>query len=219
MRYSYHADRESTLATVALAATVTAGLVALGSIRRSTAHLDRKVGKQLAARPHSRVRKIALASGPLGKWYVFLPFGLGVSAYLVRTRPSHRNAAASAVAMASVLSVLLEKAFDKLPQPPVPPGRSKKSTSVLPSGHAFVPASVLLTSAYILTREELLPAYAAYPLAAAIPVASAGAKLLSEKHWPSDVIVGGLAGIGLAAGCALAYEVAVRRSSDPYSAD
>ena len=218
MTYSYRADRESTLAAIALAATVTAGLVALGSIRRTTAHLDRKVGKKIAARPHSRVRKLALASAPLGKWYVFLPLGLGVSAYLVRTRPSHRHAAASAVAMASVISVLLEKAFDKLPQPPVPPGRTRKM-AVLPSGHAFVPASVLMTSAYILTREDLLPAYAAYPLAAAIPITSAGAKLLSEKHWPSDVIVGGLAGIGLAAGCALAYEVPVRSSAETYPTD
>jgi membrane-associated phospholipid phosphatase len=206
------------LAAVALAASVTAGLVALGSIRRTTAHLDRKVGKQFAARPHSRVRRLALASAPLGKWYVFLPMGLGVSAYLARTRPSHRNAAASAVATASVLAVLLEKAFDKLPQPPVPPGRTKK-TSVLPSGHAFLPASVLLTSAYILSREDVLSASTAYPLALAVPLTSAGAKLLSEKHWPSDVIVGALAGLGLAAGCALAYEVAVRTSSDPYSTD
>lgn len=218
MRLSLRAHRETTLAGVALAATVTAGLVALGSVRRTTAHLDRTVGKKLAARPHSPVRRLALASSPLGKWYIFLPMGLGVSAYLARTRPSHRNAAAAAVALASVLAVLLEKAFDKLPQPPVPPGRTRK-TSVLPSGHAFLPASVLLTSAYILSREEVLSASAAYPLAFAIPLTSAGAKILSEKHWPSDVIVGALAGVGLAAGCALAYEVAVRGSSAPYSTD
>jgi membrane-associated phospholipid phosphatase len=219
MTHSHRANREFTLAAIALAATAAAGLIALGSVRRTTAHLDRMVGKQLAARPRSRVRRLALASAPLGKWYVFLPLGLGVSAYLARTRPSHRSAAASAVAMASVLAVLLEKAFDRLPQPPVPPGRSRKSTSVLPSGHAFVPTSVLLTSAYILSREELAPALSAYPLALAIPLTSAGAKLLAEKHWPSDVIVGALAGVGLAAGCALAYEAAVRASSEPYSTE
>jgi undecaprenyl-diphosphatase len=110
------------------------------------------------------------------------------------------------VAVATILAALLEPAFDHLlPQPPMPRGR-RKQRAVFPSGHAFVPTAVLLTSAYVLARQDAADARVVYPVAVVLPAALAGAKLLAEKHWPSDVLAGWIAGVALSAGCVAAYE-------------
>jgi undecaprenyl-diphosphatase len=79
---------------------------------------------------------------------------------------------------------------------------------VFPSGHAFGPGAVALSVAYVLVREELARPGTALPAAALLPLATAGGRVLQEKHWASDVLGGYLGGLALAAACAAAYEAA-----------
>jgi hypothetical protein len=82
---------------------------------------------------------------------------------------------------------------------------------VFPSGHTFGPGTVALTAAYVLAREGLAPAAAALPTALALPLITAGGKLIEQKHWASDVAGGYLGALALAGAGAAAYERARAR--------
>ena len=101
----------------------------------------------------------------------------------------------------------LNPAFDRwLPQPPAPPGHRSRGKPVFPSGHAFGPGAVALATAYVMARERLARPGVALPVALMVPLATAGGRVLQEKHWASDVLGGYLGGLALAAGCLTAYE-------------
>ncbi|HVG44012.1 MAG TPA: phosphatase PAP2 family protein, partial [Longimicrobium sp.] len=72
----------------------------------------------------------------------------------------------------------------------------------------FGPSAVSLATAYVLTREQLARPGIAFPAALAIPAVTAGARMLQEKHWASDVLGGYLGGVAVAAACVAAYEAA-----------
>jgi membrane-associated phospholipid phosphatase len=114
-----------------------------------------------------------------------------------------------------VAAALINKRLDDLPQPPAPPGRESPDHPVFPSGHAFGTASVALTAAYVLSREELLHPAVAFPLAMTVPVLSSAARMMEEKHWLSDVIGGYLAALTLSSFAAGAYEAARLRLDTP----
>ncbi len=223
--------RALALGGTAVAAAAGFGAVARAAATRATADVDEALRERPRAPEGHPARRGAHAVAAPGKWWVYVPAALGVAGYLLRapaprgagalaqlTRfargvrgapPRSRGAGAGAVVLASALAAALGPAFDRwLPQPPAPPGHASRRDPVFPSGHALGPTAFALASAYVLTRESLAPPAVAIPLALAYPLASAGGKLVEERHWASDVLGGSLAGIAVAAGCLALYELA-----------
>lgn len=214
--------RALALAITAATAATGFGVLNAATVHRHTAHADRLVGKGAKARRGHPVRRAARALAPIGKWYTYMPLAAALSAYLLaaadapvsrrargrgpRLRP-RRLTGAAAILVAGLLATGLNPLFDRwLPQPPVPPGRRAKRKAVFPSGHAFGPGAIALTAAYVLSREGVLRPAIAFPFALTIPAITAGARLVEEKHWASDVAGGYLGAATLAAACLAAYE-------------
>jgi len=214
--------RAIALGAISLAAAVGFAALALATAQRRTAHADHKLRKKVAPKRGHPVRKAADAMSPAGKWWTYIPAAAAASAYLVKANgtdaneaPRSRRVGAGAVFLAGVVATALNPAFDHwLPQPPPPPGHKSRKKPVFPSGHAFGPSAVGLTTAYVLSREEMVAPAAAFPAALAVPLVTAGARMLLEKHWASDVLGGALAGATVAAACAAAYEAAGRGGQD-----
>lgn len=87
-----------------------------------------------------------------------------------------------------------------------------------PSGHSMAATAVLLTTAYVLAREELAPRWT-IAAAAAMAFAVGISRLYLDVHWATDVIGGWSIGLALAAACALLYERARHAELDPPPAD
>jgi len=206
------------LALGASAAVAAAGFAVLTAavVRRDTARVDHKAKKHTAPRRGHPARRAAEALAPVGKWWTYIPSALGAALYVLRAaappgeeRPRSRRTGAGAVFLAGVVATALNPTFDRyLPQPPAPPGHRSRRKPVFPSGHAFGPSAVSLVAAYVLSRERLARPGIAFPAALAIPALSAGARMMEEKHWASDVLGGYLGGAAVAAVCLAAYEAA-----------
>jgi hypothetical protein len=59
----------------------------------------------------------------------------------------------------------------------------------------------------VLYREQLLGVPGAAAAVLAVPLASAGAKMIEDKHWASDVLGGLLAATAISAAWLSAYEM------------
>jgi membrane-associated phospholipid phosphatase len=218
-----HEVRQRVLGLGAVATSAAAGFAALAAAaaRRDTAEADEALRERTAAPPQNPVRRAGAAIAPLGKWWAYLPAAACVSAGLLaaplpRRRhpgaPRSRRAGAGAVLLTGTVAALLPSAFDRwIPQPPAPPGHRSRRKPVFPSGHAFGPASVALATAYVLAREDLARPALSMPTALAVPLATAGGRILEQKHWASDVLGGYLGGVTVAASCLIPYEAARRR--------
>lgn len=186
--------------------------LAQAAARRRTAAADEAVRRHTRAPRDHPARDAAEAAAPIGKWWTYVPAALAASAWLLRAPgerdPRSRWTAAGAVMLAGTVATALNPAFDEvLPQPPAPPGHRSRSKPVFPSGHAFGPGAVAFTTAYVAAREGIARPGTAAAAAAAVPLATAGGRVLVEKHWASDVVGGYLAALSLAAACAAVYEV------------
>lgn len=209
-------SRRRALALGAVAAAATAGFVALNAavVRRETAEVDEAARKAIAADPDSTVHEAAEAVKKVGKWYTYIPgatlASAGVLAAPGRERDwRSRGVGAGAVMLAAAVATALNPTFDKvLPQPPAPPGHPDPNKPVFPSGHAFGPTTIAFGAAYVLSREEIAHPAVAFPVAAVVPLLTAGPRMLVQKHWLSDVAGGVLGGIAVAAACLAGYEAA-----------
>lgn len=74
-----------------------------------------------------------------------------------------------------------------------------KTEAAFPSGHTTNATSVIVTSAYILVREGLLPLPVALTLALVVAIVTGASRVALGWHWGSDVIGGWIAGVGVAA--------------------
>ncbi len=210
--------RAAALGAVAAAAAAGFGALAAAAARRDTAPVDEAVREATAPRPGHPARRVADAVSPVGKWYTYVPAALAAAAWVLaapgpRDRGARRSRAvgAGAVLLAGTAATALNRVFDEvLPQPPAPPGHPSRSKPVFPSGHAFGPSAVSLAAAYVAAREGLARPGVAFPAALAVPLLTAGGRVIEEKHWASDVLGGYLGGITVAAACLTAYEAARR---------
>lgn len=205
-------SRAPLLLAVGAGALASFTLVARAVSKRETARVDHKAHRKLKARDGKPARDAAEKLAPIGKWWTYVPVATAVAAFVVaakreRRTPSRLAGAGAIVAVAALAAALNETFDDLFDQPPAPPGRDSIRHPVFPSGHAFGTATVALTAAYVLTREELLTTALAYPLALSLPVASSVARLMEEKHWLSDVLGGYLAAITLASIPLAGYEM------------
>jgi hypothetical protein len=204
--------RALALGAVAAVAAAGFGALAVAVARRDTAPADHAARRAAAADRDGPVHAAAEAVKTLGKWYTYIPAATA-TALAVLAAPGEgrgersRRVGAGAVMLAGTVATALNPAFDHLlPQPPAPPGHRSRGKPVFPSGHAFGPGAVSLAAAYVLSREGIARPGVAFPAAAAVPVLTAGPRLLVQKHWISDVLGGYLGAIALAAACLAAYE-------------
>jgi undecaprenyl-diphosphatase len=144
-----------------------------------------------------------------GKWYVLVPFSFAASALLARLRGLR---AAAPLALSSVLAAGVAEGTEAwLPNRPPPPGRNDPEEPAFPSGHTLQPTALALTAGYVLSREGLVPPIVAAPVALAVPLVFGAIQLPGDRHWLSDVTGGWLAGLTVAALCAVVYDVLARR--------
>jgi membrane-associated phospholipid phosphatase len=179
-----------------------AGLVA----RRQTEDADNDARDQLQASRAPVVDAAATASGPLGKEYLHFPaavvVGLGLRQHGLGLR-------AAVPVAASVVSEIMNRVVTKTIHirvvPPKHPEYAERKPS-FPSGHALEATAVAFTCAYVLAREDLVPAVPAFAAAALVSAASSGGRLLLDRHWVSDAIGGSLLGVAVWTACGAAYE-------------
>jgi membrane-associated phospholipid phosphatase len=74
-----------------------------------------------------------------------------------------------------------------------------KTEAAFPSGHTTNATAVIMTSAYILVREGLLPFPVALGLALVVAIVTGASRVALGWHWGSDVVGGWVAGVGVAA--------------------
>lgn len=147
----------------------------------------------------------ATATGPIGKEWLHGPAALGLSGYLW-----YRGAGAEALApsLASALSELQSRLFDRLALRRVPPGHPHQGKPSFPSGHALESSAVGLAAAYTLSREGMMGPAAAFTAAVILSVASTAGRIYLDRHWLSDAVGGWLMGVATAALCMAAYDAA-----------
>lgn len=184
------------------------GLVSLAVARGKTSRFDRRMKRRVqrlrvdSSYPRA-LRKAALGTTPLGKWWAYVPPSLVTASRLQRRG---RTAAGITVAGTAMLAALLPRVLDGLMKRRLPPAeRHEPSKQSYPSGHALQTSAMALTTSYVLLREGLAPGWSIAPLGLASLAAGAG-RLLLERHWTSDVLGGYLAGVALGASCAGVYE-------------
>jgi undecaprenyl-diphosphatase len=196
----------SGLALLGVGAASAAGfaLLARSVARHETDRFDARARKKAPAPRGPRTKKAVKALGPLGEPWLHGPAAALLAAY---TKPKSR-AGAIAIGLSSAASTGLSHVFERtLEQRTPPPGRHKPSEPSFPSGHSLETAAVALTTAYVLAREGRANAWIAAPAAVALPLVSAGSRMVLDRHWATDVVGGWLAGLSVAACCAAAYEL------------
>jgi undecaprenyl-diphosphatase len=196
----------SALGLLAIASAGVAGYVALSrSIsKRRTVGEDRKVRKQVQQLRTPAGDAIATGLGPLGKEWVTIPVTAALGRYLIGREVGARSALPL---VASLAAEAVARAMDRTrPHRHVPPGHPEQHKDSFPSGHANKTAAAAITSAYVLSREQLVDPAPAFAIALAMSLLSPLSRLYLDRHWPADLIAGWLLGGSIAAGCAAIYE-------------
>jgi cytochrome c5 len=201
------------LAAISVATGACFARLAVAVRSRDTAEADEAVHEATAVPEEHPVRQAASTIAPAGKKRMYIPAAICASAGLLAAPGEQdaatlrsRGAGAGAMLLSAGVARGLNSAFDRwLPQPPPPPGHPP-DRPVFPSGHAFGPAALSLVTAYVLARERLARPEITFPVALTVPLVLAGARMLEEKHWASDVLGGYAGAISLSAACLAAYE-------------
>jgi membrane-associated phospholipid phosphatase len=74
-----------------------------------------------------------------------------------------------------------------------------KTEAAFPSGHTTNATAVILTSAYMLVGEGVLPLQLAMPVALTVALCTGASRVTLGWHWGTDVIGGWITGLGVAA--------------------
>jgi membrane-associated phospholipid phosphatase len=74
-----------------------------------------------------------------------------------------------------------------------------KTEAAFPSGHTTNATAVILTSAFMLVHEGVLPLELAMPVALAVALSTGASRVILGWHWGTDVIGGWITGLGVAA--------------------
>ncbi|HYD53690.1 MAG TPA: phosphatase PAP2 family protein [Gemmatimonadaceae bacterium] len=132
----------------------------------------------------------------------------GLAALLLLWRRGWRAAVAMATAplLALTLHNLAKDHFERAR----PPGGVVHESTSFPSGHATSSAAVLVSLAYTLWRERLLPPAAAVLLGVAGPLLIAWSRIRVDAHWATDVIAGWSLGLIVAGVCGVVHRRLVK---------
>jgi undecaprenyl-diphosphatase len=191
----------------AAAAAIT--LLALATRSPRVQRLDDAL-EELAGRHRERLLRIASIGTLLGENYAHPLMGATFATLVLALRPGGSPwRAIVPLGCASVGAILAHhgvKLFYRRPRPAIALSRNKLEPA-FPSGHTADATAVLATGAYIFVREGIIAPTIMIPVAAFLAFVTGLSRVALGWHWGSDVIGGWLTGIGVAAGCAGAYEL------------
>ncbi|HEU0036849.1 MAG TPA: phosphatase PAP2 family protein [Kofleriaceae bacterium] len=174
---------------------------------RKTTDEDRRARREAMKLASPRAKRLAEATGHIGKWYTLVPAALaGASVLAWRRRP----AAAATVATTALAATAAHRILDRVHhhrEPPPGKQRIKPHAQSYPSGHAIETTSSMIAASWVLVRERIAPAWAVVPVAVLASTISGLGRLILDRHWSTDSAGGYLAGIALGSAAAGAYEL------------
>ena len=179
-------------------------LVARAVSKRKTVAKDHTARRKIQGTRTHGGELAAQAAGPLGKEWFYIPVAGALSGYLWKQQ---RGARAITPVLASVVVEAVSRVLDRLPphrQPP--PGQPNRQKPSFPSGHAMETTAVSMTTAYVLSRENLVSPAPAFIVAAVLSLISPIGRIYLDRHWVADAVGGACAGLAVAAASAAAYE-------------
>lgn len=159
-----------------------------------------------------RVHGIASIATLPGEKFVHPVLGAIAALLLIALRGGDTYRFLIPLAAASLGGIVAHHVVKLVYRRPRPDGalRNNKTEPAFPSGHTTNATAVLATSAYLFAREGLVP----LPVGAACVIVVVGltgaSRVALGWHWGTDVLGGWLAGIAVAAGCGLLYEMLLR---------
>lgn len=195
--------------TIALAAAASVIALALATRTRAVQRFDDAI--ELVAGEWRRrvgVWRAARVGTLPGEPYLHPAIGAASAALLLVTRRAPALAVLASLATASLGAILAHhavKLFYRRPRPAVALARGKTEPA-FPSGHTTDATAVLVTAAYLLARTGLVPTGVVAIVAAVLAIVTGVSRVLLGWHWPTDVLGGWLAGVGVAACATGLYE-------------
>ena len=151
--------------------------------------------------PHRlRWRRIAGVATLTGEKFVHPFIAMGSAALLIATRGGPAMRFLVPLGAASVGGITLHhivKFIYHRHRPQVALDRDK-TEAAYPSGHTTNATSVVLTSAYLLVHEGLLPANVAIAAALVLCLCTGASRVALGWHWSTDVLGGWMGGCAIA---------------------
>jgi undecaprenyl-diphosphatase len=194
-----------------LAAAITA-LLAMATRSHAVQRLDDAI-EELAGRHRERLLRMASVGTMLGENYVHPTVAAAFAALVLILRPGGSPWRAllpmGGASLGAILAHHGVKLFYRRARPAIALSRNKLEPA-FPSGHTADATAVLLTGAYLLAREGILPAMILLPIALLLAFTTGVSRVALGWHWGSDVIGGWLTGLCVAAGCCGLYEILAR---------
>jgi len=196
----------------AVAAAAAAGTIvlALATRRRAVQAID-DAAERAAGRARARSHVLRAASiGTLpGEPYMHPAIGAASALALFATRggpPLRILAPLTAASVGAIVAHHAVKFFYRRPRPAIALAKGKTEPA-FPSGHTTDATAVLITGAFLLMHEGVVPASVALPAAAVLALVTGVSRVLLGWHWATDVLGGWLAGIFVAAGSVGLYQL------------
>ncbi len=197
-------DRRVEAGLAAAAATI---VVAVATRTRRVQQLDDAL-ERAVGRVRPRLASAARVASLPGERFVHPSIGAAACLAVLACRGGRRRRVLIPLASASLGAIVAHhaiKAVYRRPRPRIALRRGKMEAAY-PSGHTADSTAVLLTVAYVLVREDLVPAGVALPAALTLSLATGASRVALGWHWGTDVMGGWLTGIAVAACSTTLYD-------------
>jgi membrane-associated phospholipid phosphatase len=176
----------------------------------NAASLDHWIRESIQGRRARHIERIAEILTQAGSPRVLYALA-GAAAVILWWRRGWRHAPGTALAplLAWTFHNGAKEIFDRVR----PPGGLDHESTSFPSGHATTASAVLVTVAYTMWRERLLPPAGAVLLGAVGPISIAWSRIRIDEHWATDVLAGWALGLMVAGLSGLVHRWIVKRQS------